>query len=71
MDNVTVDVGPRPDVRVGDPALLIGSAGEERLSAEEVAQRLGTINYEVVTALSARVAREYHHDGVPAGEARA
>ncbi|WP_041732031.1 alanine racemase [Conexibacter woesei] len=66
MDNVTVDVGPEPGVALGDPAILIGAAGEERLTAEEVARRLGTINYEVVTALSARVVRAYHRDGAPA-----
>lgn len=66
MDNVTVDVGAEPGVALGDPAILIGAAGDERLTAEEVARRLGTINYEVVTALSARVVREYHRDGAPA-----
>lgn len=67
MDNITVDVGSgTPALRPGDPAILIGSDGGERLTAEEVARRLGTINYEVVTALSARVTREYHRDGMPA-----
>lgn len=66
MDNITVDVGPRPEVSVGDPAVLIGRDGDERLTAEEVAGRIDTINYEVVTALLARVTREYHRDGIPA-----
>lgn len=58
MDNLTVDLGPETTVRPGDEAVLIGSQGGERISAEEVAARIGTINYEVTTALSARVTRE-------------
>ena len=57
MDNVTVDVGPESDVEVGEPAVLIGSQGEERVTAEEVAARLGTINYEVTCGLTRRVPR--------------
>ena len=55
MDNVTVEVGG--DVEVGDEAVLIGSQGDERILCEEVARRLGTINYEVTTGLTARVKR--------------
>ena len=47
-------------------AILIGSQGEEQITAEEVARRLDTINYEVTCALTGRVPRVYHHDGVPA-----
>ncbi len=59
MDNVTVDLGPSTDVRPGDVALLIGPAGDERILAEEVAQRLGTINYEIACGLTARVPRTH------------
>ena len=59
MDNVTVDLGADTDVRVGDPVVLIGRQGDERILAEEVARRLGTINYEVTTGLSPRVRREH------------
>jgi alanine racemase len=59
MDNVTVALGADTDVEVGDPAVLIGSQGEERILAEEVARRLGTINYEVTTGLLPRVRREH------------
>jgi alanine racemase len=57
MDNVTVDVGRDPDVAVGDRVTLIGRQGDERILAEEVAGRLGTINYEVTCGLSPRVRR--------------
>lgn len=57
MDNVTVDLGPDPDVQVGDEAVLIGAQGDDRILAEELARRLGTINYEVTAGLTARVTR--------------
>jgi alanine racemase len=66
MDNVTIDVGPDPVVAVGEPATLIGSSGAERQTAEDLARRIGTISYEVMCGLSARVPRAYHRDGVPA-----
>ena len=57
MDNVTVDLGPETDVSEGDPAVLIGRQGDERILCEEVAARLGTINYEVTCGLTRRVPR--------------
>ncbi|MBW3653421.1 MAG: alanine racemase [Actinobacteria bacterium] len=63
MDNITLDVGIPPAASVGDAAILIGAQGEERISAEEVAHRLGTINYEVTCGLLPRVPRVYHRDG--------
>jgi alanine racemase len=61
MDNVTLDLGPDgAGVRSGDEALLIAAG----LPAEEMARRLSTINYEVTCALTARVPRAHHRDGV-------
>ena len=57
MDQCMVDVTALPDVRVGDEVVLIGRQGEALLSAETIAQRLGTINYEVVSEILARVPR--------------
>src|SRR3712207_1264182 len=54
MDNITVDLGDRP-VEPGTEAVLIGARGGERILAEDVAARLGTINYEVTCGISARV----------------
>jgi alanine racemase len=58
MDNVTIDLGPETDVEPGTPAVLIGAQGSDRILAEEVASRLGTINYEVTCGISQRVTRE-------------
>jgi alanine racemase len=69
MDNITVDLGAAAAAERlrGERAILIGVQGSERITAEEVAVRLATINYEVTCALTPRVPRTYHRDGVPAG----
>jgi alanine racemase len=58
MDNITVEVGDAA-VSIGDVATLIGGDGDQRVTAEELAQRLGTINYEITCGVSARVPRTY------------
>jgi alanine racemase len=59
MDNVTVNLGKADGVEAGESAVLIGPQGKERILCEEVAQRLGTINYEVTCGLSSRVPRRH------------
>jgi alanine racemase len=57
MDNVTVDLGPETEVEPGEEAILIGTQGGETILAEDLARRLGTINYEITCGISARVPR--------------
>jgi alanine racemase len=57
MDQTMIDVTAIPGVRQGDEVVLIGEQGQERITAEDVAERLGTINYEVVSEILARVPR--------------
>ncbi len=57
MDNVTIDLGPETEVESGDEAVLIGAQGSERILAEELAGRLGTINYEITAGILPRVPR--------------
>lgn len=60
MDQLIVDLGPADEsdlVEVGDEVILIGAQGEEHVSVEEWADRLGTIGYEIVCHISARVPR--------------
>ena len=59
MDNITVDLGPETDVEPGQPAVLVGEQGDGRVDAELLAERLGTINYEITTGLTRRVPRAY------------
>lgn len=58
MDQLLVDCGDQPVV-VGDEAVLIGRQGSEKITADDWARRLDTINYEVVCGVSPRVPRRY------------
>ena len=57
MDQCMVDVSHIAQVRIGDEVVLIGRQGQASLTAEQVAKRLGTIHYEVVSEILARVPR--------------
>lgn len=58
MDQIMVDVGDS-DVAVGDEAVLIGKQGDESIDAWDLADRVGTIPYEILTSISSRVPRTY------------
>jgi alanine racemase len=58
MDQLMVDCGDAP-VRPGDEVVLFGAQGDDRIRADEVAVWAGTIGYEIVTSVSARVPREH------------
>jgi len=58
MDQFMVDVGDY-QVGAGDEAVLIGRQGEGEITADEMAEILGTINYEIVCMISGRVPRIY------------
>jgi alanine racemase len=57
MDLTMVDVTDIPGVEEGDEATLIGRDGECEITADDIARLVGTINYEIVTRISARVER--------------
>ncbi len=59
MDQIMVQLDAVPQARAGDEVVLIGAQGEERITTEEVAERWGTINYEVTCGIAARVYRLY------------
>lgn len=60
MDQFVVDLGPGPvDVVEGDEAILFGPGDRGEPTAQDWADLLGTINYEVVTSPRGRVARVY------------
>ncbi|HEX4904684.1 MAG TPA: alanine racemase [Acidimicrobiales bacterium] len=58
MDQLLVDCGDDP-VERDDEVVLLGAQGDERVGAEEWAALLGTISYEIVCGISARVPRRY------------
>jgi alanine racemase len=66
MDNITLDLGADTTVSAGDRATIIGVDGETCQTAEQLAHRIDTLNYEVVCGISRRVPRSYHRDGVAA-----
>jgi len=57
MDQCVVDVTDLPQAKVGDPVVVYGRQGNERISVESVAQILGTIPNEVLCAVGRRVPR--------------
>jgi alanine racemase len=59
MDMCMIDVTGVPGVREGDEVALIGGQGRERITADELAEKTGTISYEVLCGIGARVPRIY------------
>ncbi len=59
MDMAMIDVTDIPHVAIGDEVVLIGEQGNEKISADDVAQWADTISYEVLCAISERVKRVY------------
>lgn len=60
MDQFVVDLGPGPvDVSIGDEAILFGPGDSGEPTAQDWAELIGTINYEVVTSPRGRITRVY------------
>jgi len=57
MDMVCVDVTDIPKASIGDEVALIGISGHETISADEIAETCGTINYEIVTRINPLIKR--------------
>ncbi len=63
MDLTMLDVTDIPDVAIGDPVTLLGSAEGDTITANELAARAGTIPYEIICRVSPRVPRVYIRKG--------
>lgn len=59
MDQTMIDLGEVAGADCGDEVVILGTQGESSITADETAQMLGTINYEIVARLMARVRRVY------------
>ena len=59
MDFTVVDVTDLPNVSVGDEVVLIGRQGRERITADEIAEKVNSISYEVFCSIGKRVPRVY------------
>jgi alanine racemase len=58
MEKTMINVSHIPAAQIGDEVVLLGAQGNERITAEDIARRLGTINYEVVCSVLPRVMRQ-------------
>ena len=63
MDQFMVDVTGIPGVKAGDVVTIFGTDAEEVLTADEVAETAGTIGYELICSITARVPRVYLKNG--------
>jgi alanine racemase len=59
MDQTMIDVGDAPDVAIGDEVVVMGSQGEQSIGVDEIAHKINTISYEILTGVSDRVQRVY------------
>ena len=59
MDLMMADVTALPDVQLGDEVVLIGKQGDEEILVAEIADRAGTIPWEIFTGIGSRVRRVY------------
>jgi alanine racemase len=59
MDLTMLDVGSIDNIQVGDEVVIFGQQGNESITVDEMASALNTINYEIVSTITARVPRVY------------
>ena len=59
MDMTSIDVAQSPETKVGDAVTLLGSEGNVRMDAQQIAKLAGTISYSVLCGIHARVKRLY------------
>ena len=64
MDQTLVDVTEIPDVKMGAEVVIIGESGDLTYTADDMAQDLGTIGYEVICNITKRVQRYYCTHGL-------
>jgi len=69
MDQIVVDCGDDTSVRPGDEVVLLGRQGDEEITADEWAELLGTISYEILCGIGPRVPRTVINGPVPMGGA--
>lgn len=59
MDLTTIDITHATELKPGDDVTLLGAEGEARLDAQQIARVAGTISYNILSSISARVRRVY------------
>ena len=59
MDLMVIDVSELDDVQLGDDVILMGRDGSQEIPCSELAEKAGTITWEIVTRIGVRVRRVY------------
>jgi alanine racemase len=59
MDLMVIDVSELEQVEVGDEVVLMGRDGSAEISCSELSEKAGTITWEIITRIGARVRRVY------------
>ncbi len=65
MDQFMIDVSAFPDIKEGETVTLLGFDGDEHISAEELGEKSGRFNYELVCLIGSRIPRVYTLHGAP------
>lgn len=63
MDQCMIDITHIKDIKVGEEVILIGEDGNNKITAEEIGDLIGTISYEILCVLGKRVPRVYIKEG--------
>lgn len=63
MDQCMIDITNIKDIKVGEEVILIGQSGNNKITAEEIGELIGTISYEILCVLGKRVPRVYIKEG--------
>jgi alanine racemase len=68
MDMIVVDITEIAEAGVGDEVVLLGRQGNQEITAEEIAEMLGTISYEIVTRINPLIKKFYINQNVDCRE---
>ena len=63
MDQCMIDVTDAGEVKVGDEVIILGSDGVLKFNADDMAEAMGTINYEILCMIKQRIPRVYKENG--------
>jgi len=70
MDLTMLDVTGIDGVSIGDEVVIIGKQGNESITADEIAKKIGTINYEVLTSIGSRVPKKFVGAGLTSAHSK-
>lgn len=59
MDMVVIDVLNVPNIKIGDEVIILGPSGRKKITAEDMALKIGTTNYEIITRINPLIKRFY------------